>query len=219
MQHRIFYHIYPLGLLGAKKNNTFNTKPKALLEGLYPWLEHLNDLGCNALYLGPVFESSSHGYDTADYYQIDRRLGTNRSLRDFIAKAHEMDVKVILDGVFNHVGRDFRAFKDLKAKGQRSKYKDWFSNVDFTKRSPLGDAFTYDAWNGHYQLVELNLKNREVTEYLFGAVQQWITDYEIDGLRLDAADILDFDFMKDLSTFCKKSKSDFWLLGDRKSVV
>lgn len=214
MQHRIFYHIYPLGLLGARKNNTFNTKPTALLGGLYPWLEHLHDLGCNALYLGPIFESSSHGYDTADYYQVDRRLGTNHSLRDFITKAHKMGVKVILDGVFNHVGRDFRAFKDLQAKGKQSKYEDWFSNVDFTKRSPLGDSFTYDAWNGHYQLVELNLKNREVIEYLFGAVKQWITDYEIDGLRLDAADILDFDFMEELSIFCKKRKSDFWLLGE-----
>ncbi len=214
MQYRIFYHIYPLGLLGAPKKNTFTSKPTALLEGLYPWLEHLRDLGCNALYLGPVFESSSHGYDTVDYYQVDRRLGTNDSLRDFVAKAHEMDVKVILDGVFNHVGRDFRAFKDLQAKGQKSKYKDWFSNVDFTERSPLGDAFTYDAWNGHYQLVELNLKNPEVTAYLFGAAQQWITDYKIDGLRLDTADILDFDFMEELSTFCKKCKSDFWLVGE-----
>ncbi len=214
MQYRIFYHIYPLGLLGAPKKNTFSTKPTPLLEGLYPWVQHLQDLGCNALYLGPVFESYSHGYDTVDYYQVDRRLGTNDSLRDFVAKAHEMGVKVVLDGVFNHVGRDFWAFKDLQSKGQKSKYKDWFSNVDFTKRSPLGDAFTYDAWNGHYQLVELNLKNPEVTAYLFGAVQQWITDYEIDGLRLDTADILDFSFMKELSTFCKKCKSDFWLVGE-----
>lgn len=214
MQQRIFYHIYPLGLLGAPKVNTFDSEPTKLLEGLHPWLDHMLDLGCSALYLGPVFESTSHGYDTKDYYEVDRRLGTNDALRDFIAKAHSMGIKVLLDGVFNHVGRRFWAFRDLQKHGANSTYIDWFLNVNFTKGNPLGDAFTYDAWNGHYQLIELNLKNPEVQQHLFGAVDQWIEDLKIDGLRLDTADVLDFDFMEALSSFCKKRKPDFWLLGE-----
>jgi len=214
MQQHIFYHIYPLGLVGAPKTNTFDTKPATLLASLNPWLGHIQNLGFNALYLGPVFESSSHGYDTADYYEVDRRLGTNDCLRNFVAKAHALDIKVILDGVFNHVGRDFKPFKDLQINRKKSRYKDWFSNVNFTKRSPFGDAFSYSGWNGHYQLVELNLKNPEVKQHLFGAVNQWIIDYEIDGLRLDAADVLDFSFMQELSIFCKKRKTDFFLLGE-----
>lgn len=214
MQDRIFYHIYPLGLLGAPKKNSFSSKPIIRLDELYPWLDHMQDLGCNALYLGPVFESTSHGYDTCDYYLVDRRLGTNKSLRSFVLKAHEKGIKVVLDGVFNHVGRDFWAFKDLQKRGVDSKYKDWFSNVNFKKRSPLGDAFSYDAWSGHYELVKLNLSNTEVKHHLFGAVAQWIEEYEIDGLRLDTADVLDFDFMKSLSKFCKELKPDFWLMGE-----
>lgn len=214
MKRRIFYHIYPLGLLGAPKINSFDSKPTTLLENLHPWLGHMQNLGCNALNLGPVFEATSHGYDTADYYRVDRRLGTKDSLLNLIVKAHEMGIKVVLDGVFNHVGRDFWAFKDLQANGRKSKYGDWFSNVDFTRRSPLGDAFTYDAWRGHYQLVELNLKNPAVKEHLFLAVHQWIDEYNIDGIRLDTADVLDFNFMKELRRFCEKRDADFWLMGE-----
>lgn len=214
MKDAIFYHIYPLGLLGAPKHNDTRTKVIERLKELEPWLDHMLELGCNALYLGPVFESNSHGYDTTDYYRVDRRLGTTDSLRNLIQSAHSKKIKVILDGVFNHVGREFWAFRDLREKGQNSKYKDWFSMIDFTKRSPMGDTFSYSAWRGHYQLVELNLNNKEVRKHLFGAVLQWIEEFNIDGLRLDTADVLDFDFIKALSAFCRAQKLDFWLMGE-----
>lgn len=214
MQNEIFYHIYPLGLVGAPKENDFTSTPTKGLEKLLPWLEHMVALGCTALYLGPVFESTSHGYDTADYFKVDRRLGTKEQLTKMVAKAHEMDIKVVLDGVFNHVGRDFWAFKDLQQKGKRSKYKDWFANVDFSEKGKHGDGFTYDAWHGHYQLVELNLENAEVRTHLFSAVADWMDQYQIDGVRLDAADVIDLDFLKALAIFCKAKKSDFWLLGE-----
>ncbi|MGP1991811.1 alpha-amylase family glycosyl hydrolase [Zobellia laminariae] len=214
MKHAIFYHIYPLGLLGAEKTNDFVSNPVDRFSELDDWLEHMVDLGCNALYIGPVFESSTHGYDTADYYEVDRRLGDDASLIAFIEKAHELGIKVVLDGVFNHVGRDFFAFKDLQEFGKNSKYTDWFSNVNFKKKSPLKDAFTYDTWAGYYQLVKLNLKNKEVRDYLFGAVKKWIEIYKIDGLRLDTADVLDFDFMKELRLYCKKENPEFWLMGE-----
>ncbi|CAM3430074.1 alpha-amylase family glycosyl hydrolase [Zobellia roscoffensis] len=214
MKHAIFYHIYPLGLLGADKTNDFVSAPVDRLSELNGWLEHMVDLGCNALYIGPVFESSTHGYDTADYYKIDRRLGDDTSLIALVNKAHRMGVKVVLDGVFNHVGRDFFAFKDLQKHGRNSKYIEWFVNVDFKKRSLLKDSFDYDTWSGYYQLVKLNLKNKEVRDYLFGAVKKWIDTYKIDGLRLDTADVLDFGFMKELSSFCKSRNPNFWLMGE-----
>lgn len=214
MQNQIFYHIYPLGLVGAPKENDFFSAPTKNLKKLFPWLEHIVALGCTALYLGPVFESSSHGYDTADYLKVDRRLGTRTQLRQLVAKAQDLGIKVIFDGVFNHVGRDFWAFKDLREKGRDSQYIDWFSNLDFTQKGAHGDGFTYDGWHGHYQLVEFNLKNKEVRAYLFSAVAAWIDEYRIDGLRLDAADVIDLDFLKELTAFCKSKKPDFWLLGE-----
>ena len=214
MQNQIFYHIYPLGLVGAPKENDFKSTPTENLKKVAPWLEHMVSLGCTALYLGPVFEATSHGYDTANYLQVDRRLGTNTQLKQLVTKAHDMGVKVLFDAVFNHVGRDFWAFKDLQENGKASKYKDWFSNVDFSQEGVHGDGFSYDGWHGYYQLPELNLKNIEVQAYLFSVVTTWINAYHIDGLRLDAADVIDLDFLRELSTFCKTKKSDFWLLGE-----
>lgn len=214
MQNQIFYHIYPLGVLGAAKENDFISAPSQKIKKLVPWLEHLADLGCTALYLGPVFESTSHGYDTTDYLQVDRRLGTNAQLKELVFKAHDLGVKVLFDGVFNHVGRDFWAFKDLQQKGKDSSYVRWFSSVDFSQKGSHGDGFTYNGWHGHYQLVELNLENKEVREYLFYVVSTWMDEYRIDGLRLDAADVMDLDFLKALVIFCKTKKRDFWLLGE-----
>ena len=214
MQNQIFYHIYPLGLVGATKENDFKSTPTENLKKVAPWLEHMVSLGCTALYLGPVFEATSHGYDTANYLEVDRRLGTNTQLKQLVTKAHDMGVKVLFDAVFNHVGRDFWAFKDLQENGKASKYKDWFSNVDFSQEGVHGDGFSYDGWHGYYQLPELNLKNIEVQAYLFSVVTTWINAYHIDGLRLDAADVIDLDFLRELSAFCKTKKSNFWLLGE-----
>jgi len=214
MEKAIFYHIYPLGLLGVDKTNDLVSAPVHRFPELYEWLKHIQELGFNALYIGPVFESSTHGYDTADYYLVDRRLGDDADLIAFVGQAHELGISVVLDGVFNHVGRDFFAFIDLRRFGKKSKYIDWFCNVDFSKKSPLKDPFIYDTWSGHYQLVKLNLKNKEVRAYLFGAVKKWINTYKIDGLRLDTADVLDFDFMRELSLFCKKENPGFWIMGE-----
>lgn len=177
-------------------------------------MAHIKELGCNALYLGPVFESGTHGYDTVDYYTVDRRLGTNETLKELVAQLHAEGIRVILDGVFNHVGRDFWAFQDLIAHGEHSLYRDWFSGVDFSRRSPYGDAFIYNGWNGHYNLVKLNLQHPDVRQHLFAAVQSWVEAFDIDGLRLDAADVMDLGFLRDLSGFCHGLRRDFWLLGE-----
>ncbi|HUI71742.1 MAG TPA: alpha-amylase family glycosyl hydrolase [Spirochaetia bacterium] len=210
----IFYHIYPLGLCGAPPRNDFSLPPADRLQVLHSWLCHIKDLGATAIYLGPVFESSTHGYDTADYGSVDRRLGTKESLARFSSAAHAIGLRLVLDGVFNHVGRDFWAFKDVVANLERSRYTAWFHSLSFGKKSPYGDPFSYEGWSGHYSLVKLNLANPEVKEYLFAAVASWIADYGIDGLRLDAADVMDIAFLKELSQHCRRIRSDFWLLGE-----
>ncbi len=210
----IFYHIYPLGLCGAPFKNDFYSPPEERLERLAPWLPHIADLGANAIYLGPLFESSSHGYDTADYYRVDRRLGTNETLKRLITAMHEKGFRIILDAVFNHVGRDFWAFQDVLRSGASSACKGWFHGLAFGKKSPYGDPFSYVGWNGHYSLVKLNLANPDVRDHLFCAMEAWIREFEIDGLRLDAADCIDIGFLRELASRGRRLKADFWLMGE-----
>jgi cyclomaltodextrinase len=210
----IFYHIYPLGLTGAPERNDFSQPPAARLEQLYAWIPHLQALGVNALYLGPLFESTAHGYDTADYYHVDRRLGSDQTLTDLSAALHASGIRLVLDAVFNHVGRDFWAFRDVQANGWNSPYREWFHNLRFDGRSPYGDPFSYEGWAGHHSLVKLNLGNPAVREHLFGAVSYWMDHFAIDGLRLDAADVIDPDFLRALAAFCKARRPDFLLLGE-----
>ena len=162
IKNAFFYHIYPLGLLGTPHGNDFAQPVAHRLGGLEPWLDHIQSLGANAIYLGPVFQSSSHGYDTVDYMQVDRRLGENRDLASFSKKVHARDMRLVLDAVFNHVGREFWAFTDLLANGETSAYRDWFQNIRFGEVSPQGDPFTYEGWHGHTSLVKLNLSHPAV---------------------------------------------------------
>jgi len=210
----VLYHIYPLGLCGAPQQNDFRSPAVNRLDTIHSWLDHIQALGANALYLGPVFESSSHGYDTADYYHVDRRLGTNDDLQALSEEIHRRGMRLILDGIFHHVGRDFWAFHDLRRHGQDSPYKDWFQNLRFGESSPFGDPFAYEGWDGHLDLVKLNLGHPAVREHLFGAVRMWMDEFGIDGLRLDAADAIDLDFLQDLAAFSKGLRSDFWLMGE-----
>lgn len=209
-----FYHIYTLGFCGAPQLNNRSLAPQNRLPEVSKWIEHFKYLGVNAVYFGPVFESATHGYDTIDYYNIDRRLGTNEDFAETAKLLHKNGIKIILDGVFNHVGRDFWAFRDVLTNGPQSAFCSWFKGLSFSGKSPFNDPFTYEGWNGHYSLVKLNLSNPDVRNHLFGAVEMWINEFEIDGLRLDAADCLDKNFIKELAKFCKKIKPDFWLMGE-----
>jgi glycosidase len=171
-------------------------------------------LGVNALYIGPLFESSSHGYDTVDYYYVDRRLGNNNDLKTLVRKFHDNGISVILDAVFNHTGRDFFAFKDIKEKKNNSQYIDWYLNIDFSKNNEYNDGFSYEGWAGNINLVKLNLGSNAVREHLLGAVKHWIEEFDIDGLRLDAANVMSVDFLRELSSFSKRIKKSFWLMGE-----
>lgn len=212
MNDKIFYHIYPLGFCGAPR--FFQNDNVHTIKELINWIPHLKQMHINAIYLGPVFESYEHGYDTSDYRNIDARLGTNEDFKEVCDALHNADIKIVLDGVFNHVGRNFWAFLDVQKNLHQSHYASWFHNLHFNGSSPYGDPFQYDSWEGHYNLVKLNLHNEEVVQHLLECVGMWMDEFKIDGLRLDAADCIEPAFFKRLKQFCENKNKDFWLMGE-----
>lgn len=211
---KVFYHVYPLGLFGCPLKNDFCCPAGNGFEIFRKELIRLKKLDITALYIGPVFESSAHGYDTLDYFHVDRRLGNNESFALFCDECHKLEISVVLDAVFNHTGREFFAFKDIKQNGKNSKYKNWYQNLNFDRKSNYGDCFDYDGWAGCKDLVKLNVDNADVRSYLFSAVDFWIDTFKIDGLRLDAADVLCKSFLDALSVHCRQKKENFWLMGE-----
>lgn len=206
------YHIYPLGCCGCPKENDFASEPSHDILKVIDIIPHIREMGFTAIYFGPVFESSAHGYDTADYTKIDRRLGTDEDFKKVCDELHKNGIKVVLDGVFNHVGREFWAFKDVREKKFSSAYKDWFHIRD--GNSCYNDGFYYEGWEGHYELVKLNLWNGDVKNYIKECITDWVKKFDIDGLRLDVAYCLEPQFLKELRGHCKWLKEDFWLLGE-----
>lgn len=209
------YHIYPLGFCGCEQyRSEADSKPVPRIRKVIEWIPHFKKMNFNAIYFGPIFESIKHGYDTIDYKVIDRRLGTNQDFKDVCAELHKNGIRVILDGVFNHVGRDNPMFLDVKQNREHSRYKDWFCGINFGGNSSYNDGFWYEGWNNCYDLVKLNLHNGEVVDYLFDAVKMWINEWDIDGIRFDAADCLTEDFIKRIHNLTRSMKPDFWLMGE-----
>ena len=209
----VFYHIYPLGLSGAPKQNEYG-EPVHRLRDMKVWIDHIKECGFNAIYIGPLFESVGHGYETTDYKKLDSRLGDNEDLKDFVATCHGKGIRVIFDGVFNHTGRDFFAFKDIKENRENSKYRDWYCNVNFWGNNEYNDGFSYDNWGGYNLLAKLNQRNPQVRDYICDVIRFWVSEFDVDGIRLDAADVLDFDFMKALRHVANEVKTEFWLMGE-----
>ena len=209
----VFYHIYPLGLVDAPKQNSYE-EPVHRMNTILPWISHIKEIGCNAIYIGPLFESVGHGYETTDYKKLDSRLGTNEDLTNFVSQCHKQGIRVILDGVFNHTGRDFFAFKDIQKNRENSPYKDWYCNVNFGGNTEYNDGFSYENWGGYNLLAKLNQKNQEVKNYICDVIRFWVQEFDIDGIRLDAADVLDFEFMQVLRQTANEVKPDFWLMGE-----
>ena len=207
----IFYQIYPIGFCGAPTANDGKTVSRILK--LKEWSGYLESLGISSILLNPIFESDNHGYDTRDYKKFDCRLGTNEDFTDVCKDLHAHNVRIVLDGVFNHVGRGFWAFKDVQEKKWDSPYKDWFC-INFDGDSYYNDGFWYEGWEGHFELVKLNLANPAVVDYLLECVKGWIDEFDIDGLRLDVAYCLDRNFMKRLRSYCQELKPDFALIGE-----
>ena len=207
----IFYQIYPIGFCGAPVHNDGVCVPR--IRKLMDWSEYLQTLGVDSILLNPIFESDNHGYDTRDFKKIDCRLGTNEDFKEVCEDLHKHNVKIVLDGVFNHVGRGFWAFKDVQEKKWDSPYKDWF-HISFDGNSCYDDGFWYEGWEGHFELVKLNLQNPAVVDYLMECVKYWIDEFNIDGLRLDVAYSLDHNFMRRLRSYTQELKPDFALIGE-----
>ena len=207
----IFYQIYPIGFCGAPVHNDGVCVPR--IRKLMDWSEYLQTLGVDSILLNPIFESDNHGYDTRDFKTIDCRLGTNEDFKEVCEDLHKHNVKIVLDGVFNHVGRGFWAFKDVQEKKWDSPYKDWF-HISFDGNSCYNDGFWYEGWEGHFELVKLNLQNPAVVDYLMECVKYWIDEFDIDDLRLDVAYSLDHNFMRRLRSYTQELKPDFALIGE-----
>lgn len=208
----VFYQIYPLGFCGAPFENDGEAAHRILK--VNSWIPHIKKTGANAIYFSPVFESDTHGYNTRDYTKIDTRLGTNEDFADVCKNLHDEGIRVVLDGVFNHVGRGFWAFEDVLKNRERSPYVSWFSRIAFDGNSNYNDGLWYEGWEGNYDLVKLNLRNEDVIGHIFSAIKGWVEEFDIDGLRLDVAYCLDRDFLRRLRSFCDGLKPDFFLVGE-----
>jgi len=207
----VFYQIYPLGLCGAPYENDGRAESRILK--IKNWIPHIKKLGANAVYFCPIFESDTHGYNTRDFFKTDVRLGTIEDFKSVFDALHENGIRVVIDGVFNHVGRGFWAFRDVCEKRENSPYLGWF-NINLGGESNYGDHLWYEGWEGNYDLVKLNLNNHEVREHIFSAIRFWVEKLGIDGLRLDVAYLLGQDFIKELRQFTNGLKEDFFLLGE-----
>lgn len=207
----VFYQIYPLGFCGAPFENdgVLTSRIKKVEE----WIPHMKQLGVNAVYFSPVFESDTHGYNTRDYKKLDVRLGTNEDFKEVCNKLHESGIKVVLDGVFNHVGRGFYQFQDVVKNRENSPYLHWF-HISLEGNSNYNDGLWYEGWEGNYDLVKLNLQNGQVVDHILDAVKYWVDEFDIDGLRLDVAYCLDENFVRRLRSFTNDLKPDFYLLGE-----
>lgn len=207
----VFYQIYPLGACGAPFEN--DGKPEKRIKKLDVYVPHLKKLGVKGVLFNPLFDSDTHGYNTRDYRKVDVRLGDNSDFKKLVDKLHKAGMKVILDAVFNHVGRGFWGFVDVLEKRENSQYKDWF-HINFSGNDGYNDGLWYEGWEGNFDLVKLNLQNPAVTDYLIDTVKYWIDTFDIDGLRLDVAYCLDQNFIRRLRHESAQMKEDFFLMGE-----
>ncbi len=206
----VIYQIYPLGLCDALKGGS---PDEHKILKVIDFIPHITKLGATCVLFNPLFASDYHGYDTKDFLTLDPRLGTNEDLKTVCKAIKDAGLKIMFDGVFNHVGRGFWAFRDVQEHKWDSAYKDWFK-ISFDGNSNYNDGFWYEGWEGHYELVKLNTWNGEVRDHIYQVMKNWVSEYDIDGLRLDVAYCLDADFLKALRWYAGQVKEDFVLLGE-----
>ncbi|KAA5541316.1 alpha-amylase [Roseiconus nitratireducens] len=210
----IYYHLYPLGFLGAEDRNPHlhsdDGSVTHRLADLHRWLDYFVELGVTSLLLGPVFESETHGYDLVDPFRVDRRLGDESDLVAFIDACHQRGLKVALDMVFNHVGRGHPYFQDVLQHGRDSKRCSWF-HLDFDQ--PGYDGFSYENFEGIGQLVKLNHANAEVLDWAVRVAGYWM-DRGVDAFRLDAAYAIPGRFLAEFSDQVRAERSDLLLIGE-----
>jgi len=185
------------------------------LRGIIEHLDHVQNLGIDVLYMTPVFKSnSSHKYDTIDYYQIDPSFGTTEDLRELVQEAHKRGMKIVMDAVFNHTGREFFAFEDIMEKGEKSKYLDWYYIEKFPLKSERGEIPNYKCFGYYGGMPKLNLKNPEVEKFITDVACYWIKECNIDGWRMDVGDEISHYFWKNFRRAVKAVKKDMLIIGE-----
>ena len=205
MRPNHIYHVFPLGALRAPYRNIRE------LSNLIP---HLQSLRVDSILLGPIFKSETHGYDVTDMYHLDPRLGNNEDLKIMVRDFHNAGLHVFFDAVWNHSSRHHFAYRDLREKGQNSTYASWYRNPRFNTPNLCGDSFTVDCWAGFQELPAFNLRSLDVERELIHCAEYWMDEFDIDGIRIDAAEDMDLEFLHHLATACHQKHSDFWMMGE-----
>jgi glycosidase len=205
--HAVFWHVYPLGFTGAPIHPAAAKSEGVVhrLNRIEAWIDYLMDLGCTGLALGPIFASESYGYDTVDHFRIDPRLGDDADFDRLVAVLQRRRVRLLLDGVFNHVGRSFPRFMDVVARGDASPHASWF------RRRKRDGGFA--VFEGHDGLVALNHDEPHVADYVADVMQHWLAR-GADGFRLDAAYAVPPRFWRPVFTRVRASHPSAWFVGE-----
>ena len=204
--HAIWWHVYPLGFTGAEKQALAVGEPvRHRLRQLENWLDYAVELGCSGLLLGPIFAAETHGYDTCDYFRIDPRLGDQQDFDHLVAEASRRGLRIVLDGVFNHVGRSFPALAAALADGPASAAAHWF------RRNP--ESGDFETFEGHGQLITLNHDEPEVLDYVVRVMTHWL-DRGTAGWRLDAAYAVPPSFWARALPRVRRAHPDAWFVGE-----
>ena len=186
------------------------------IRGICENLDYISELGANCIYLNPIFAAGQyHKYDTIDYLHIDPCLGTDADFRQLVEECHARGMRVILDGVFNHCGAQFFAFRDVLEKQRESRYADWFYRLQFPVTYPeAGERPNYECFCYERLMPKLDTSNDEVRDYLCGVGEYWLREFDADGWRLDVADEPNDGFWREFRRRCKAVKSDALLIGE-----
>ena len=222
--NKVVYQIFPSRYAASqpvdkelwyKAPITFTDNLHGDIRGIIDHLDYIRDLGIDVIYLTPIFKSDScHKYDTTDYYQIDPSFGTTEDLKELVQKAHECGMKVVMDAVFNHTGRDFFAFKDIIEKEEKSRYLDWYFIDKFPLDNESGQAPNFKCFGYYSGMPKLNLKNPEVEKYVTDVACYWIKECDIDGWRMDVGDEISHYFWKHFRRAVKAVKKDALIIGE-----
>lgn len=226
VQDIVMYHIFPDSFASEKgcisKNpgkTLFEGEKESVthlggtLSGVKENLDYLKDLGVNCIYLNPIFAANSyHKYDTIDYFSIDPCFGTMEDVKELVQECHKNGIRVILDGVFNHSGADFFAFRDVLEKGTASRYYDWF--YEMPEHISYTDPPSYEAFAYVKEMPKLNTGNKEVEDYFIRVGVYWIKEADIDGWRLDVANEINHDFWRHYRDAIKHVKPDAFMIGE-----
>jgi glycosidase len=212
VQDAIWWHVYPLGFVGAEREAAPGQAVVHRLGHLAGWLDHAVELGASGLALGPVFASETHGYDTTDHLRVDPRLGDDADLDALIAACHDRGLRVLLDGVFNHVGRGHPAFRAVLEQGPSAPTASWFRLRWPADRAP-GSEPEYEDFEGHSALVALDHGEPAVADHVVEVMTHWL-DRGIDGWRLDAAYAVPTSFWAGVADRVRERHPDAYLMGE-----